>query len=100
MFAFIIVYWIYLLSINMYSRWVIRYSNGVIKVTGNRHLDNTWIFIMECVALRDSVLTATHNDFINLDIEGDSKVIIDYCNKKSILFSSIGQLMEDNWRLY
>ena len=55
---------------------------------------------MECIALRDSVLTVTYNGFSNLKIIGGSKVIINcYNKKKSNLSSSIIVLMDDIWRL-
>ena len=40
------------------SSWVIRDSNGTIKIAGSRHLGNASIIIVECVALRDGVLAA------------------------------------------
>ena len=47
------------------------------------HLGNASIIIVECVALRVGVVVAIHNKFLNLEIEGDSKVIINcYNNKK------------------
>ena len=49
--------------------------------------------------MRDDVLTAICNDFTNLEIEGDSKVIIDYYNRISSLPGPIILLMEDIWRL-
>ena len=60
------------------SSWVIKDSNGIIKVAGSRHLGNASIIMVECVALRDGILVATYNGFSNLEIEGDSKVILDY----------------------
>ena len=45
------------------------------------------------MALRDGVLAARYNGFPDLEIEGDSKVIIDYYNKRSSLPSSIILLM-------
>ena len=42
------------------SGWVIRDSNGIIKMTGNRHLGNVSILTTECVALRDGVLAAIY----------------------------------------
>ena len=65
----------------------------------SRHLVNALTVTAECVALRDGVLTARLNDFSNLEIEGDSKIIIDCYNKKSNLLSSINLLMEDIWGL-
>ena len=54
-------------------------------MTGSRHLGNVSINTMECVALRYYVLAAKYNDFSNLEIEGDSKVIIDCYNKKKVV---------------
>ena len=49
--------------------------------------------------MRDNVLTVIYNDFTNLDIEEDSKVIIDCYNRRSSLPNSIILLIEDIWRL-
>ena len=51
-------------------------------MAGSRHLGNALIITAECVALRDGVLVVTNNGFSNLEIEGNSKVIIDGYNKK------------------
>ena len=45
-------------------------------------LSNDSIIIVEYVTLRDSVVAVIYNDFLNLEIEENSKVIIDYYNKK------------------
>ena len=55
------------------SGWVNRDSNGIIQMAGSRHLGNALIII----ALRYGVLTAVYYEFSNLEIERDSKVIID-----------------------
>lgn len=55
---------------------IIRDSNGNIRVAGSRPLHNALIITVEFVALRDDVLAITYNRFANLEIEGDSKVII------------------------
>lgn len=34
------------------------------------------------MVLRDDMLTVKNNGFLNLDIEGDSRIVIDYYNKK------------------
>ena len=65
------------------SNKVIRDCNGIIKVAGSRQLGNASINTTECVALRDSVLATTYNDFSILEIERDYKVII-YCYNKKI----------------
>ena len=69
------------------------------RMAGSRHLGNASIITAKCGALRDGILAAIYNSFSNLDIEGDSKVVIDCYNKKSSSPSSIILLMEDNWRL-
>lgn len=51
------------------------------------------------MTLRDGVLAAKCNGFSNLEIEGNSKIVIDCSNKKGNLPSSIITLMEDVWRL-
>ena len=71
------------------SSWVIRDSNRIIKLTGIRYLGNASIIITECVVLRDGVLTVIYNDFTNLEIERDSKVIIDSYNRISSSLRSI-----------
>ena len=82
------------------SGWVIRDTNGFIKMTGSIHLDNASIITVECVALRYGVLAAILNGFFNLEIERDSKVII-YCyKKKSNLPSSIILIIYDILRTY
>ena len=62
------------------SGWVIRDTNGTIKMTGSRHLGNESIITIKCVALRYGVLATRLNGFFNLKIEGDSKSSI-YCYK-------------------
>ena len=34
------------------------------------------------MVLRDGVLATKNNGFLTLEIEGDSKIVIDCCNKK------------------
>ena len=53
------------------SGWVIRDSNGIIKMAACRHLGNTSIILAECLALRDDILAAKNNGFVSLEIEGD-----------------------------
>ena len=53
-------------------------------MTRNRHLGNASIITMKCVAFRDSILVTTYNSFSNLEIEEDSKIIIDCYNKKVV----------------
>ena len=68
-------------------------------MTASRHIGNASIIIAECMALRDDMLVAKNNEFLNLDIESDSRIVIDCYNKKSNIPSSIMLLMEDIWKL-
>ena len=61
---------------------VIRDSNGTIKMAASRHISNVLIIIAECMALKDDMLATKNNEFLNLQIEGDSKIVIDCYNKK------------------
>ena len=45
------------------------------------YLGNILIIITKYVSLNDSILTVICNSFINLEIEEDPKVIINYYNK-------------------
>ena len=74
---------------------IIRDSYGSIMAARSIQLGNVSM-IMTNIALRDGVLIVAYNGFFNLEIEGDSKVIIDCCNKNNNnLPSSIIILMED-----
>ena len=79
------------------SAWggVIRDSNGIIKIATSRHMGNASIIIVACMTFRDSVLAAKNNGLLNVEIEGDLKVVIDSYNKKINIPSSIMLLMED-----
>ena len=50
------------------SRWVIKDSNGTIKMVASRHIGNASIVIAECMALRDDMLATKNNKFLNLEI--------------------------------
>ena len=81
------------------SGWNIRDSNEIIKVTRNRYLGNDSIIMTKCVDLRDGIVVIIYNDFLNLEMEGDRKVIINCYNKKDSLLNSIMLLMEDICKL-
>ena len=51
------------------------------------------------MALRDGMLAVKRKGFLNLEIEGDSKIVIDCYNKKINIHNSILLLMEDIWNL-
>ena len=66
----------------------------------NRYISNASIIIVEYMTLRDDILVTKNNEFLNLEIEGDSKIIIDCNNKKNNIHSSIMLLMKDIWKLF
>ena len=45
--------------------------------------------------LRDDILVVNNNDFLNIEIICDSKVVIDYYNKKINILVFIRLLMEN-----
>ena len=47
------------------------------------------------MTLRDGILVAKNNGFLNLEIESDSKIVIDYFNKMISVPCSIKILMEN-----
>lgn len=47
------------------------------------------------MTLTDDILAAKNNEFLNLEIEGNSEIVIDYYYKKSNIRNSIILLMED-----
>ena len=55
-------------------------------MAANRHAINASIIIVGCTTLRDGVLVAKNNGFLDLEIEGDSKVFIVYYNKFFFFF--------------
>ena len=58
---------------------------GIIKIARIRHLGNASIIIAECIALRDDVVATIYNVFTNLEIEGDSKIIIKTSSRSKYL---------------
>lgn len=50
------------------SRWVIRESNESIKMVVYKHLGNTPIIIVECMALKEGILVVKYNGFLSLQI--------------------------------
>ena len=53
--------------------WVIRDSNGIIKITTSKHMGNASIIIVACITFRDGVLATKNNGLLNVEIEGDLK---------------------------
>ena len=57
------------------SSWIIGNSNGIVKMVASRHIGNVSIIITECIVLRDDLLTGKISDFLNLEIENNSKLL-------------------------
>ena len=75
---------------------VIGDSNGIIKMGACRQISNSSIIVVECMTLRYGILAT--KGFLNLNIEGDSKIVIDCYNKNINIPSSILLLMKDIWK--
>ena len=45
--------------------------------------------IIKYISSRDDIFTVNNNEFLQVEIEGDSKIVIDSYNKKNNIFSSI-----------
>ena len=54
-----------------------------------RHIGNSSNIVVECIALKDGMFATKRKGFLNLEIEGDSKIVIDCYNKKINIPSSI-----------
>ena len=65
----------------------------------SRHIDNALIIIAECIVLRDSMLVTKNYGFLNLEIEGYSKIVIDCYNKKNNIPNFIMLLMKNILKL-
>ena len=64
-----------------------------------RHIGNSSIIVAKCMTLRYGMLTTKRKGFLNLEIEGDSKIEIDCYNKMINIHCSILLLMENIWNL-
>ena len=53
-------------------------------MTASRHISNVSIIITEYMTLRYDMLAAKNNEFLNIEIEGYLKIVIDCYNKKYI----------------
>ena len=53
----------------------------------------------EGMTLRDGILAVKNIGFLNLDIEGNSKIVVDSHSRKIIIHVFIMLLMEDIWKL-
>ena len=64
-------------------------------MVASRHIGIASIIIMKCMTLRYDMLATKNNWFLNLEIKGDARIVIDYYNKKSNIPCSIILLKED-----
>ena len=56
--------------------WVIRDSNGLIRKATCRHIGYSSTIVAKCMVLRDGILVAKNKGLLNLEIEGDSKIVV------------------------
>ena len=61
-------------------KWVFRDFNEIIKMIA---------IIIKYISSRDDIFIVNNNEFLQVEIEGDSKIVIDSYNKKNNIFSSI-----------
>ena len=59
---------------------------GTIKMAGNKHLGHASIITTECVVLTDGVIAVKLYGFSNMEIERDSKIIIDRFNNNIYIY--------------
>ena len=66
-----------------------------------KHVGKSSIIVAESMTsrIRDGILAAKNKGYSSLEIEGDSKMVIDCYNKRINIPSSIMLLMEDIWIL-
>ena len=81
-------------------RWVIRNSNGIIKKAACKHVSKSSIIVVEYMTLRDGILDAKNKGYSIVEIEGNSKIVINCYNKRINIPSSIMLLMKDIWKLF
>ena len=53
------------------------------------------VIIIKYISSRDDIFTVNNNEFLQVEIEGDSKIVIDSYNKKNNIFSSIMLLIKN-----
>ena len=63
--------------------------HDIIRMVACRHIDNSSIIFVKCMTFRDGNLTANSKDLLGLEIEGDSKIVVDCYKKKINIFSYI-----------
>ena len=59
-----------------------------------KHISNSLIIIVEYTVLRDYMLVLKRESFLNLEIEGNSKIVIDCYNKIINILNYILSLMK------
>ena len=60
------------------SWWIIRDSNGTMEIVTSRHISNVSIIITKWMTLRNDTLANKNTGFLNLEIEGDLRIVIDW----------------------
>ena len=67
-------------------KWVFRDFNEIIKMIA---------IIIKYISSRDDIFIVNNNEFLQVEIEGDLKIVIDSYNKKNNIFSSITLLIKN-----
>ena len=67
-------------------KWVFRDFNEIIKMIA---------IIIKYISSRDDIFIVNNNEFLQVEIEADSKIVIDSYNKKNNIFSSITLLIKN-----
>ena len=60
-----------------------------------KYVGQSSIIVIECMTLRDDIQTSKSKGYSNLEIEEDSKIIINCYNKRITIPSSTKVLMKD-----
>ena len=63
--------------------------HDIIRMVACRHIENSSIIFVKCMTLRDDILAVKSEDLLGLEIEGDSKIVVDCYNKKINILSYI-----------
>ena len=63
--------------------------HDIIRMVSCRHIENSSIIFVKCMTLRDGILAVKSEDLLGLEIEGDSKIVVNCYNKKINILSYI-----------
>ena len=64
-----------------------------------KHIGKFSVIIIECMVLRYGILVAKSKGLLDLEVEGDSKIIVDCYIKKINIHSFILLLIDDIWNI-